>query len=110
MSVHYSPIPNVTGNNSNIVTVPANASPVLVPANPNRLGGYIENKANKSMWVKFGDPNTPPLLAATRPLTEVPGGANVDIPDDFTGVIGLIWSNGFANGVNAIAIVTEILP
>jgi hypothetical protein len=110
MGVNLSPASIPTGNNSNTIVIPASTNIVIVPPNPSRLNGYIENKANKSLWVKFGDPNAAPQLQPGRPATEVPPNANIDIPENFTGSIGLIWTGNFANSRDSIAIVTEILP
>jgi hypothetical protein len=108
MGINISSSPAPTANNENIVEVNAATVVATVPANPNRLGGYIVNDANRSMWVKWGNSAGSPALAASLPFSEVPPGNNIEIDLNFTGSIGLIWSNGVNTSKKAY--VHELIP
>jgi hypothetical protein len=101
MSVSYPPVAVPNANNENIVEVPATTTVSTVPANPNRLGGYVENKGNRSMWVKWGASTTANPLTAALPYTEVPPNGQVAIESGFVGEISLIWSNGVNTSLKA---------
>jgi hypothetical protein len=96
--------PTATGDQISTAAASA-ATAVSFPANPLRLGGYIENVSNKPMWVKWG--GGAPATAAL-PNSQVPAGGNIDIQDNYVGAISLIWSSG----VNATgqAILHEAIP
>lgn len=80
----------ITIVNANIAVV------VLDPANPTRREGFITNKSNRNLWVNFSA--TAPTAAA--PSNLVSPGSNIDIPNNYTGAIGGIWS-GPAPTLNA---------
>jgi hypothetical protein len=94
MSVSYPPVALPSASNENIIPVAATTTVSTVPANPNRLGGYIENKANRSMWVKWGASTAANPLTAALPYTEVPANGQVAIEPGFVGEISLIWAAG----------------
>jgi hypothetical protein len=72
-----------------VTTVNANiANVVLDPANPARREGFIVNKSNRNLWVKFGTA----AATAAAPTSLVPPNSNINIPDAYTGVINGIWS------------------
>jgi hypothetical protein len=108
MGIQQAPTTPPTGQNSTISSINASITVVTIITNLNRLGGLIENKANKNLYCKFGDPAVAPVLTAGGDFLLVPSGGNIDIPEDFTGPIGLIWTSGFAAGGKAV--VTEIIP
>jgi hypothetical protein len=72
----------VTVINANVVNV------VLDPANPARREGFITNKSNRSMWVNF----SATAATAAAPSNLVTPGSNIDIPQNYTGIINGIWS------------------
>jgi hypothetical protein len=101
MTVSYPPAALPNASNENIIEVLATTTVAAVPANPNRLGGYIENRANKSMWVKWGASTTASPLTAALPYTEVPSKGQVAIESGFIGEISLIWSAGVTASLKA---------
>lgn len=109
MGIQQAPYIPPTGNTSNIVSVNAiSTGSAVVAANANRLGGLIENRSNRNLFVKFGDPTAAPVLTAGGDFALVPPNGNIDIIDGFTGPIGLIWASGFAAGGKAV--ITEVIP
>jgi hypothetical protein len=61
---------------------------VLDPANPTRRDGFIINKSNRNLWVRFGAT----AATAAAPTSFVPPASNITIPEGYTGVINGIWS------------------
>jgi hypothetical protein len=109
MGIQQPPFIPPSGNGSTISVVTANAAnATAVAANATRLVGLIENRANRTLWVKFGDPAAAPLLTASGNFSQVPANGNIDIPENFTGPIGLIWAAGVSTSGNAL--ITEIIP
>lgn len=118
MGVSFPPIPAPSASKSLVTQVAASVTATVIGANPDRVSGLITNTANKSLWVRFGDPaaapatgNTPATIALTAaiPAIQVPAGGNIDIPEGYIGMIGLIWSsNGLVAG--GIALVVELIP
>jgi hypothetical protein len=108
MGVNYPPyIPPVPSSEVATQLTASATAAASVAANPNRLGGYIENTSNRTMWVKWGVSSTAPVLAASIPFTSVPSGGNIDITDGYAGVISLLWSSG--STVTGLAIVHEMV-
>jgi hypothetical protein len=101
MAVSYNPNAVNKSIGEEITTVAASESVVTVPANPNRVGGYIQNLANRSMWVKWGVSSTASPLTAALPYTEVPKGSDIAIDPNYVGVISLIWSANVRTSTNA---------
>lgn len=101
MAVNYAPYIPPLATSETIATIPASTSAVAVAANPDRLGGYIVNKANRSMWIKWGVLSSSSPFTAALPFTEVPKDGNISIDPGYTGAIGLIWSSGVNTTQNA---------
>jgi hypothetical protein len=80
------------GPDSEAIVVATVASSTIATANANRAGGgFIVNNSNRNMWVRFANS----AATAAKPSTLVPaGGGNIDIPEDYTGVITAIWAAG----------------
>jgi hypothetical protein len=72
----------ITTVNASITNVP------LDPANPTRRDGFIVNKSNRNLWVTF----SATAATAAAPTSLVPPNSNINIPEDYTGVINGIWS------------------
>jgi hypothetical protein len=69
--------------------IPASVTSVtLDSSNPSRRDGFVVNKSNRNLWVKFG---VGPAIAAA-PTSLIPPGSNINIPEGYTGVISGIWS------------------
>jgi hypothetical protein len=73
---------NITIVNASITNV------VLDAANPSRRDGFIINKSNRNLWVRFGAT----AATAAAPTSFVPPASNITIPEGYTGVINGIWS------------------
>lgn len=75
-----------------------------VAANLNRNGGLIQNRGTKRLFVAFGsaaDKGSPLVVAV---------GGNMDIPNDYTGPISVIWDAIDATPNNSSkAIITEFI-
>jgi hypothetical protein len=108
MGVNFSPIAQSTSKNSQNVLVAGTTTATYIPVNEARLGGYITNNGNRTMFVKFGDAASGNALTAAAPFTAVPAGANIDVPEFYVGAIGLIWATGVSTTSNAVF--TEFLP
>jgi hypothetical protein len=108
MGVNFAPLP--AENSTNAKTTPVSAAPVpfIFPGTEGRMGGTIYNKANKSLWIKQGNPGDPPVLTPGDPAVEVPPGGNWDIPSVYDGVLSLIWANGVSPATKAY--IVENLP
>lgn len=79
-----------------ITTVATTTTAVFIRAiNPTFAEGFIVNNSNKSMYVSFTDT---PLITAASPNSIVPSKGNIDIPENYTGVIQAIWSGSDATG------------
>jgi hypothetical protein len=98
--------PAPTGEDTNVIAA-TSAAAVSQAAKANRSGGYIENTANSTMWVKWGIAADAPVLSAVAPFNRVPSGANIDIPSGYAGVISMIWTA--KNGLTGSAIVHEVV-
>jgi hypothetical protein len=89
MSINFAPpLPEQIGPE---VTTTVNASITNVPldpANPTRRSGFIVNKSNRNLWVVF----SPAAATAAAPTNLITPGSNIDIPENYTGVINGIWS------------------
>jgi hypothetical protein len=97
MGINFAPSSIENIGSEVVTTIPANIGPVVLdPANPTRRNGFITNKSNRNMWVVFA--STPATAAA--PTSLVSPGSNIDIPENYTGVINGIWS-GPAPTLNA---------
>jgi hypothetical protein len=108
MGVNFAPIPDENATSSLTVQVSASASYITFAAVPSRMGGTIYNKStNRSLWIKRGDPSVSPLLTANPIFEEVPAGGNWEIPTEYDGVLGLVWSAGF-NGSSYANIVQNM--
>jgi hypothetical protein len=108
MGVNIAPLTPEDSTNATTTPVAASTVAVMIVAKPGRMGGTIYNRANKSLWIKQGDPGLPPTLTAAEPGVEVPANSNWDIPAVYDGIIGLIWSAGF--NATSKALVVENMP
>jgi hypothetical protein len=109
MGVSYAPTPPEDSTNAVNTLVNASVTPIDHPGTLGRMGGTIYNQANKSLWIKKGASLAPPQpLTAGLPWEEVPPNSNWDIPTNWDGAIGLIWSAGV--NVAGKALITELKP
>ena len=75
-----------------------------VASNLNRNGGLIQNRGTKRLFVAFGS-----VADKGSPLVVAVGG-NMDIPNDYTGAISVIWDAIDATPNNSSkAIITEFV-
>jgi hypothetical protein len=89
MGINIAPATPEQLGDETVTTVNANvANVVLDPANPNRREGFIVNKSNRNLWVRFAAT----AATAAAPTSMVPPNSNINIPDGYTGVINGIWS------------------
>lgn len=89
MGINFAPIPPETLGDEVVTTVVASITNVpLDPANPTRREGFIVNKSNRNLWVRF----SATAATAAAPTSLVPPNSNINIPDGYTGVINGIWS------------------
>ena len=61
---------------------------VLDPINLARRDGFITNKSTRNLWVTF----SATAATAAAPTNLVTPGSNIDIPENYTGIINGIWS------------------
>jgi hypothetical protein len=108
MGINYPPAVPVSSSSENIIPVIASNAVVEVPANPNRLGGYIENKTTRPMFVKWGANAVGLPVSTGDPFTLIPAGGNVEIETAFTGAISMIWSGTLTAGARAF--IHEMIP
>jgi hypothetical protein len=80
-----------------LITTVATSSAVtqLRAENSTFCEGYIVNNSNKILYVLFADA---PAITASAPFSAVPAKSNIDIPDNYTGVIQGIWSGNDNTG------------
>lgn len=89
MSINFAPLPPDILGDEQITTVVASVTNVVLdPPNSDRREGFIVNKSNRNLWVRFG---AAPAIAAA-PTSMVPPNGNIAIPDNYTGIINGIWS------------------
>jgi hypothetical protein len=97
MSINYAPAAPEQLGDEVVTTVNASLTNVVLdPANPTRREGFIVNKSNRNLWVRFGAT----AATAAAPTSLVPPNSNISIPDNYTGAINGIWS-GLAPTLNA---------
>ena len=97
MGVNYPPpiVPIIKEEKISTITATA-SSPAILGETARLGGGYVENKANRAVWVKWSDPNLGLPMVAGDPFTLVPAGGNVDIPEGYMGAIVMLWATGVA--------------
>lgn len=89
MGINFAPTPPEQLGDEAVTTVVANVvNVVLDPANPTRREGFIINRSNRTLWVRFGAT----AATAAAPTSLVPPNSNINIPDGYTGIINGIWS------------------
>jgi hypothetical protein len=89
MGINFAPIPpDVLGDEVTTTIVASVTNVTLDPANANRREGFIVNKSNRNLWVRFGAA----AAIAGAPTSMVPPNGNINIPDGYTGIINGIWS------------------
>lgn len=97
MGINFAPTPPEQLGDEVVTTVVANVVNVILdPVNPTRREGFIVNKSNRSLWVRFAAT----AATAAAPTSLVPPNSNINIPDGYTGQINGIWS-GPAPTLNA---------
>jgi hypothetical protein len=89
MGINFAPNPTELLSDEVVTTIAASITNIVLdPANPARREGFIVNKSNRNLWVKFGTA----AATAAAPTSLVPPNSNINIPDSYTGVINGIWS------------------
>jgi hypothetical protein len=89
MGINFAPTPPESLGEEVVTTVVANITNVVLdPANPTRREGFIVNKSNRNLWVRFATA----AAVASAPVSMVPPNGNINIPDGYIGVINGIWS------------------
>lgn len=89
MSINFAPPALEQIGSETTTTVAASiTSVVLDPANPTRRSGFVVNKSNRNLWVVF----SAAAATAAAPTNLITPGSNIDIPENYTGVITGIWS------------------
>jgi hypothetical protein len=89
MGINFaSPTPEQLGSEVTTTVAASITSVVLDPANPTRRNGFIVNKSNRNLWVTF----SATAATAAAPTNLITPGSNIDIPENYTGVINGIWS------------------
>jgi hypothetical protein len=68
---------------------------ILRPLNSIFANGYIVNNSNRALYVSFTDT---PTITAASPNSLVPSKGNIEIPENYTGLIQGIWANADVNG------------
>jgi hypothetical protein len=82
--------------NEVITAIPTTTTPtILRPLNPVFASGYIVNNSSRTLYVSFTDA---PAITAASPNSAVPSKGNIEIPENYTGLIQGIWANADANG------------
>lgn len=79
---------------TSVIATSISAIPIRT-ANPTFSEGFIVNNSTKGLYVRFA---ATPLVTATAPNILVPAKGNIDIPENFTGVIQGIWTGNDASG------------
>ena len=95
MGINYGQTIRDTGpivNTSAVMTV---SSVQVLPVDSLRHEGVIYNKSNKTIYVAWG------IAAATVNDLAVPAGANLDIPEDYTGAVQAIGVSGIVGSALA---------
>ena len=89
MGINFaSPAPEQLGGEV-ITTVNASITNVVLdPVNLARRNGFIVNRSNRNLWVTF----SATAATAAAPTSLVTPGSNIEIPQNYTGVINGIWS------------------
>ena len=93
MGINYSQIDKQTGPIVNTTVAALITSVQLLPVDLLRHEGVIYNRTNKTIFVAWG------TAAATAADLAVPAGANLDIPEDFTGAVQAIGAAGITGSV-----------
>jgi hypothetical protein len=89
MGINVAPsTPDVLGDEVITTVVASITNVVLDPANPARRDGFIINKSNRNLWVKFAST----AATAAAPTSLVTPNSNITIPEGYTGAINGIWS------------------
>jgi len=89
MGINFAPAsPESLGDEVTTVIVANVANVVLDPVNLARREGFIVNKSNRNLWVRFAAT----AAVAAAPTSLVPPNSNINIPDGYTGQINGIWS------------------
>lgn len=89
MGINFAPAEREALGEEVVTTVVASTTNVVLdPANPTRREGFIVNKSNRNLWVKFAAT----AATAAAPTSLVPPNSNITIPDGYTGAINGIWS------------------
>jgi hypothetical protein len=93
MSINYQDVDKVTGDVIDTSVAGSAASFQILPVDLARHSGTIYNNTNRKLWVKWG--TTP----ATTANLLVPVGANLVIPEDYTGAVQGICASGVTGNV-----------
>lgn len=92
MGINYQNVDKVTGSIIDTLFAPTAASTQAIAADPLRHEGSIYNRTNRTVYVSWG---TAPATTSSLP---VPAGANLDMPEDYTGAIQIIAAAGNLTG------------
>ena len=95
MGINYQNVDKVTGPIMDTSVAALVTSVQVLAADPLRHKGTIYNKTTKTIYVNWG------ATAATTASLGIPVGANVDIPDDYTGAVQVIGASGVTGNVFA---------
>jgi hypothetical protein len=87
-----------------ITTITATTAKTVIPANLERNGGLIENRATCPMYLTWGTG----AIAAAEPYTRVESLDSIWIPNNFVGAITVLWLGTPAPGSKLVA--HELIP
>ena len=93
MGINFAQVDKQTGGVVNTSAIASINSFQVLPADPLRHEGTIYNRTNKTIFVAWG------LSVATLADLAVPAGANLDIPEDYTGAIQAIGAAAITGSV-----------
>jgi hypothetical protein len=92
MGINYQQVDKVTGGVVDTVYVPTTTSGNALAADLLRHEGTIYNRTNRTIYVSWG------TTAATVTSLAVAAGANLDMPEDFTGAVQILAAAGVLTG------------
>lgn len=95
MGINYAQVDKVTGGVVDTTVLGSATTVQLLPVDLLRHEGTIYNRTNRIVYIKWG------TAAATTADLAVPVGANLDMPEDFTGAVQMIAAAGVTGSVLA---------